>query len=401
MITRRILQLLYDAASIQRWNDHARPFEMVELGKQAHKMVIAWVIGRFEEQSPRMPGLDWQGIIEGGIFEFLQRIVLTDIKPAVFHRMMEEKGRELNQFVIQRVGPDIDSIQGGFRERFERYLLEPEWLYREKRVLQAAHYMATNWEFRFIYQLNPSIYGIQKTKAEIENRLEDFYDLIGVQKISLGRKSYGFIDLCGQLRFQKRWSGTVRVPQTSVLGHMLIVAVFSYLCALEMGACYTRRYNDFFAGLFHDLPEVLTRDIISPVKQSVEGLDDIIKEYEMLQFKEVLLPLVPSSWHEELLYFNTDEFLNKAVKENQWVYPSETEMETIYNSDEYNPVDGVVIRACDRMAAFIEAQLSVDHGVTSPHLVGSIRSLTDYFRGRRIGPVDFELIMQEFLKEPS
>jgi putative hydrolase of HD superfamily len=75
-----------------------------------------------------------------------------------------------------------------------------------------------------------------------------------------------FIDLCGQLRFQLRWSYLHRIPKTSVLGHMLIVAVLSYLFSLEIGACRKRCYNNYFTGLFHDLPEVLTRDIVHPVK---------------------------------------------------------------------------------------------------------------------------------------
>ena len=416
MITRDVLQRLYDAASIQRWNDHARPFEMVELGKQAHKMVIAYVIARFEEDrvfqtggAPAAGGgggsregdpVDWQGIIEGGIFEFLHRIILTDIKPSVFHRMMEEKGRELNTFVLGRIQGDLREIAGGLGERFERYLMDPGFCFLEKRILQAAHYLATNWEFRFIYQLNPFIYGIQKTKAEIENRLEDFYDLIGVQKISLGRKSFGFIDLCGQLRFQKRWSGTVRVPQTSVLGHMLIVAVFSYLCTLEIGACPRRRYNDFFAGLFHDLPEVLTRDIISPVKRSIQGLEEIISDYEKLQYREVLLPLLPGAWHREMLYFNQDEFLNKIVEDGRVVTDvPERDMRERYNHDQYSPVDGTVIRACDETAAFMEAVLSVEHGIKSPHLVSFIKDFTERYRGRRVGGIDFGGIMEEFLAD--
>jgi putative hydrolases of HD superfamily len=87
----------------------------------------------------------------------------------------------------------------------------------------------------------------------------------------LKKKTYNFIDMVGQLRFQKRWAHSPRVPETSVLGHMLIVAILSYLISLERRACPQRASNNYFAGLFHDLPEVLTRDIISPIKRSVEG----------------------------------------------------------------------------------------------------------------------------------
>ncbi|MBO1737038.1 HD domain-containing protein, partial [Barnesiella sp. GGCC_0306] len=66
--------------------------------------------------------------------------------------------------------------------------------------------------------------------------------------------------------------------------------------------------NDFLCGLFHDLPEVLTRDIISPIKRSIQGLDDLIKDIEKRQVAEKLLPLLPHSWHEDILYFTEDEF---------------------------------------------------------------------------------------------
>jgi len=94
------------------------------------------------------------------------------------------------------------------------------------------------------------------------------------------RRFRNFIDLCGQLRFQSRWAHLHRIPKTSVLGHSLYVAILSYLFSLEIKACPRRCVNNYITGLFHDLPEVLTRDIISPVKRSVEGLSELIKGYE-------------------------------------------------------------------------------------------------------------------------
>lgn len=72
-----------------------------------------------------------------------------------------------------------------------------------------------------------------------------------------------FANLCGQLRFQIRWTQAPRIPATSVLGHMFIVATFAYFFSLSVDACTARANNNFFCGLFHDLPELLTRDIIS------------------------------------------------------------------------------------------------------------------------------------------
>jgi putative hydrolase of HD superfamily len=396
MIRKRLVERLYESASIQRWNDHVRPVELTELDKQAHKMVIAYVIAKSEE-TERKAAVNWLAIIEGGIFELLQRVILTDIKPPVFHKMMMNKGKELNQWVLNQLADDLTGVSPVFKEKFTEYFSNSAYACEEKRILRAAHYLATNWEFRIIYNMNPFIYGIERTKAEIENQLEDHYDLIGVQKLALGKKSFGFVDLCGQLRFQQRWAQSPRIPKTSVLGHMLIVAVLSYLCSDELNACDKRIYNNFFAALFHDLPEVLTRDIVSPVKSSVEGLQEIIKEYERIQLEERVLPLLPYSWHDEIRYFTDDEFENKVIiggKTQKGV--TSADIKDQYNENQYSPLDGGIIRACDHLAAFIEASLSIQHGIKSHHLEDGKRKLYEDYRNSKIAGINFGQIFDAF-----
>lgn len=397
MIGKGIIERFYEAASIQRWNDHVRPVELTELDKQAHKMIIAFVLAKYEANE-RNADINWISLIEGGLFEFLHRLILTDIKPPVFHQMMERKGRELNEWVLQQLTPDISEIKGDFADRFREYLLgDPEEHKLERKILRAAHYLATNWEFKIIYNMNPFIYGIERTKAEIENEIEDYFDLIGVQKISLGKKTFGFIDLCGQLRFQQRWAQSPRLPKTSVLGHMLIVAMLAYLCSIEINACGRRIYNNYFGGLFHDLPEVLTRDIVSPVKSSIKGLQDLIKEYEGIQVEERILPLLPIAWHKEMRFFVEDEFENKIIKDGAIIKGlSNEEISAAYNQDQFSPLDGKLIKACDNLAAFIEASLSIKYGIRAPHLEEGKRRLQEMYRDKIIAGIDFGEIFAYF-----
>ena len=65
MISKLLLEKIYDSAYVQRWNDKYRPVEFTELDKQAHKMSIAYLLGLFEENRP---GFDWIEIIETGLF---------------------------------------------------------------------------------------------------------------------------------------------------------------------------------------------------------------------------------------------------------------------------------------------------------------------------------------------
>ena len=398
MITKSLLELLYEAANIQRWNDHLRPKGFTEIDKQSHKMIIAYVLAKFEE-SDRHAVVDWTKLIQGGIFEFLHRVVLTDIKPPIYHKLMSESGEKLNNWVLSQLEQEVGVVAGSFQENFKRYLFDKDYSSLEKKILRASHYLATNWEFAIIYNLNKGIYGVEETKNEIENELEEHYDLAGVQKLGLKKKTYNFIDMVGQLRFQKRWAHSPRVPETSVLGHMLIVAILSYLISLELKACPQRACNNYLAGLFHDLPEVLTRDIISPIKRSVEGLDDLIKEIEKRQVEERILPLLPEAWHKEVKYFVDDEFRNKVILNHEITFATAAEMNDRYNHDKFSPVDGEMIKGCDLLAAYIEASLSVSHGITSRHLEEALLSIYRESGGRKCGNFSFGPLFDYFRKD--
>ena len=44
MLNKVFVEFLYEAAHIQRWNDHIRPNGFTELDKQAHKMMILYAV---------------------------------------------------------------------------------------------------------------------------------------------------------------------------------------------------------------------------------------------------------------------------------------------------------------------------------------------------------------------
>ena len=276
MINPKIIDYIFSSASIQRWNDYPRMVELVELDKQAHKFIIAYFIAKFEKD------INYTHLIEAGIFEFLRRVVVTDIRPDVFRNALQKRAKEINSWVITNLKDSLENIDNGiFLQKFEDYLNNPNIYKKERFILKAASYLSTKWEFSIVYQTSAFLSDIENVKKSVEEEIEDYYELIGVRKIALNKKLAKIVDLSGRLRFQKRWAQTPRVPETSVLGHMLTVAVFSYFYSLEVNACDKRLQNNFFVSLFHDLPEALTRDIITPVKYSVDDLSEIIAEYEI------------------------------------------------------------------------------------------------------------------------
>jgi putative hydrolase of HD superfamily len=391
-----LLLRFLDAANMQRWNDKIRPVELTELDKQAHKMTIAYLLGKFEESNDKF---DWIEIIEGGLFEFLQRLVVTDIKPQIFHKIKQDRAsyKELNQWVFKELESIISPLGAEFCKKFKDYFSADRTDNINRKILNAAHFYATKWEFNIIEHANPKDYEIDGIKKDLQMEQEKNYDLKGMVQLAMYNKLKKFVDLCGQLRFQIRWGHVYRTPKTSVLGHMLIVAILSYLFTLEIKGCKRRCINNYFTGLFHDLPEVLTRDIISPVKRSVKGLSRLIKQYEMEQMKEVY-SMVPSKWHDEIRMFTADEFTSIVRVNNKTEKVNSTDISDRFNKDEFNPRDGELIKIADDLAAFIEAYSAMKNGIKSPDLDDAASSLKGKYKKQRsnVGGLNVGEIFADF-----
>lgn len=402
MINIKLIEHIFKAASIIRWNDYPRMADLIELDKQAHKFIIAYFIAKMEQD------VDMRVIIEGGIFEFLSRVVVTDIRPDVYHQIIHQKKAEVDAWVLSKIEPMIEGIEeGAFLRRFETYLQGEDWA-KERLILKAASYFATRWEFNIIYQTSSFLSDIEELRIKVEEELEDYYELIGARKIALNQKIAKLIDLSGRLRFQKRWAQTHRIPQTAVLGHMLVVALLSYFYSLQIKACDKRLENNFYCALFHDLPESLTRDIISPVKYGIDGLHAIINDYELKLINDKILPLVPGHLRAEFAYilgmregrsdeadWVKNEFENRIFKNGSVELCSGSLVNC--NDNELGAIDGKALKCCDKLSALIEAGLSISYGVKSRELQeGFNESLKFFEENKTVDGVNFLNLCKEF-----
>ena len=389
-----LLRKIFIAASIRRWNDQATPVEFVELDKQAHKFVIAYLLARYEEHIRKVE-IDWERLILQFCYEFFERIVLTDIKPPVFHQLVKTHNQELVRFVMQNLQSDLGAYE--FFPQMESYLTA-HTSNLEREILKASHYYASKWEFDIIYHFNAKMYDVQNIKNTIDKQVEEHYHLAGMQQIALYEDVRELITMFGQLRFQKRWSQTPRIPATSVLGHTLIVALSAYLLSLDLGCCKQMRINHFLCGLFHDLPEILTRDIISPIKHTVKGLDEFIKNIERQAVNDKILCKVPPNIRDDIMYFTQDEFHNRyKIEYFRHDIESGAEFFARFNEDKFDPIYGEFLKVCDHLSAFLEAKISIAHGVSSQDLIEGAQGIFEKCAHKQIANVDLGALFRNFV----
>lgn len=396
MLNKNLVLKIFEAFSIERWNDLIRPFDLIEMDKAAEKMVLAYIIGKYEENAGRY--INWTWMIHASFFDLLVKIALCDIKAPVQALIKSEYPSEymrLNEWVLNQYKSLIDD-----KELFRNFTIyvgqkAGSIPVREEdkltfHVYRAAHKYSTMRELEMIKPVNEYV-RLAKVEQELNHDIQKYLDLRGLQLLATKQRPFEFLLKIEQLRFQRRWNQTPRVPNTSVLGHSYFVAILTILLSRENSnkLCEKRIYNNFFSGLFHDLPEAVTRDIISPVKQATDELPQIVKHIEDEIVNKELVPLMESFYAEELMYFTSDEFQNRIYVDGKIQHVSFEELNEKYNDDKFNPVDGKLVRLCDHASALLEADISIKHGITSQHLEGGRdNTLLIYKKGTVINGID-------------
>ncbi|WP_449243124.1 HD domain-containing protein [Desulfovibrio sp.] len=382
IIRKSLLELVFSGSFMKRWNDKLRPMELVEVDKQGHKMITAWLLYMLSARNlpPDERLRLGDEIVEGGLFDYFYRLVITDIKPPVFYQIKTNPAdyRKLTSWVLDQLRPRVTPLGEETWARMTEYLMNPVDDTPARRILLAAHLFASYSEFKLLKTLNRADDEMADIEKSFVDRLHGLEDLPGVTDLLAGNESVlgRFAGMCGHLRFQKRWSQTPRIPETSVLGHVFVVAAFAWFFSLEVEACPARRQNNFFSGLFHDLPELLTRDIISPVKLSAPEIADLIKAYENRELQRLVMKPLRDNGLADVAarlgyYLGLDagsEFAATILENGRARAVSSGELSRDCNRDELDPKDGELLKMCDKLAAFIEAYTALRTGITSDQL---------------------------------
>ena len=116
----------------------------------------------------------------------------------------------------------------------------------------------------------------------------------------------------------------------------------------------------------------------------------MIKTIEKEQFEDIILPLLPRAWHQEMTYFLDDEFHSKARINGETILCSSELLSEKYDGDEFNPLDGEMVRAADQLAAYIEASMSIDYGIKAPEMLKGKEQIYNKYAGTRICNINFK-----------
>ncbi len=166
-----------------------------------------------------------------------------------------------------------------------------------------------------------------------------------------------YLAVIRNLKHVRRWNRLNRFIESSVLAHTFIVAFLAVLFS-EMEAANQGRQNGHFQyeamvlALFHDVPEVLTGDIISPVKGLIEEHSPGLIVQMERQATDKLLAGLPEQIKTDM---EAKAVLKEPNKEVPFSAPS-------------------LVKDCDQLAGMLECAFEMSVGNANPELVAGFDS---------------------------
>lgn len=129
-----------------------------------------------------------------------------------------------------------------------------------------------------------------------------------------------FFAMYGRMKFINRWALMRKTSEENLSEHSGDVAVIAHALALIKNLRFGGNLNAeraAFLGLYHDMPEIITGDMPTPVKYHSSDLRDAFQRVEDLA-SEKILSMLPDDMREyyESAFFKKeeDEYLWRIVK---------------------------------------------------------------------------------------
>ena len=96
----------------------------------------------------------------------------------------------------------------------------------------------------------------------------------------------------------------------------------------------------------------------------------------------------------------TETDVTKDIVENDIIPQRSKDLNTKYNEEGYQPIDGRLVRICDHLSALMEADISIKHGITSDHLTkGRDGTLAHYKENEIISGINVHELFQSLVTE--
>lgn len=240
-------------------------------------------------------------LIKKTIFTSLADLILSDINSGTKSYIKKESPEIFESLYAKAYDYFLEhNTPKSIREDFHATMMRQDKVLEDKIFLAAKKYVwyfeaSTNGRvFSEIYDV--PLWEMRKELDILSQRLESL-------KILRENDQYAkYIAHIYRLSYSMRWNQYKRNTPISVMSHKVIVAYSSYI--IGMIGNDAGEENDILdmllRAIYHDVPEVITWDIITPTKRAIPGFVQVLEKVEETMMNDYLFSYIQSEYRDFL-----------------------------------------------------------------------------------------------------
>ncbi len=281
-----ILSLIFRWNSIIRWNNFPRIENTTQTENLALVLHICTTFADILEEKENIK-IDLSYIYKKVFFESLNTFVLSDINSWVKNQIRKiepEMITKLNQKVYNVI---LDfELPEKFKSDFKDVISKnPQEYQTEELVFKFAKLLTSKIEIMYNYKVFTNIY--KSTYENLESQLNQ--DKFSILNKYLNDDLFLYFEQINRLKYSQRWNHTQRVTKISVMSHLYIVFCISYILWILEEKNDFEIFEMMKKWLYHDIPEAITGDIVTPTKSAIEWFRDVLSQVEKIMLEENIL----------------------------------------------------------------------------------------------------------------
>jgi len=353
-----LIYLMTRMFSMRRWNNKPTVEYSSEASNSGFVLHIAYLLAMIESLDGK--AVDFQKLLVRGALKDMPKCILSDISLETKRAIKMLAPNLWQEVYMSSVNEVLKNVPQEWSKTFRDAMINSRDDSIEGKILEAADLYAAYVEA----EINSRLFWeyFSDIRDNIEGKLKNV-KLYSLKVLLSDLNMREYLTRVRSLLHAIRWNQHARTVQTTVAGHTLFVVFVAYLLALKDGRSDV--LNIMERALFHDVPEALTGDIISPTKRRVEGFENVIESVESKMVHEVLLPLLPKMIAEHCAPLMLKPF--------------------------DGGVEGKITRAADLIGSMIECKMELDNGVKASIFERGYVEIKKQLMAMKLGAVD-ELI---------
>lgn len=303
-----LLKLLFSKwLTIKRWNNFPRIEDVTPLDNSGFVIHIALFLAHLEEKQWKI--IDKEYIVKKIIFKLFDSLILADINSGT-----RDYISKIDSKIIWKLNKKVQKFLFSFewwdfiREDMKN-ILEDKTMILENKIISASKNFAGYQEVLINSRVFTNTYDVPlfQIKEFLEEEKKELFSL----NLLLDSEKYKkYLLHIRRLSHSTRWSGKQRNYPISVMSHLVITTFISYiLWNLEKLNWEKIDILDLmFRSIYHDIPEFITGDIITPTKKAIPWFVDILEKVEEKMMDDYFFIYVCDDYKKEVSKYMLNPF---------------------------------------------------------------------------------------------